>query len=151
SEGQGYQDAGANGHGVGEGAALSRGGALFFFDGPLAIDAVAGERQRLEALVSDRLPAALAVPVAALVELLQGGDDLFPEPLGAVAELEQELPVIGRRGLVSEIFRGVVIGTLAVEHVLADFFDELPVLLLQLLAELGDAILLHAVSSTTRR
>src|SRR5262249_36107898 len=83
---------------------LSRGRALFFFDGPLTIDAVAGEGQRLEALVRDRLAAALAVSVAALVELLQRGHNLLQEPLGAVAELEQEFPVIGRRGLVSEIF-----------------------------------------------
>src|SRR6266508_1168803 len=40
---------------------LSGGGALFFFDEPLAVDAVAGEGQCLEALVGDGLPAPLAV------------------------------------------------------------------------------------------
>ena len=69
--------------------ALSRGRALFFFDGPLAVDAVAGEGQRLEALVRDGLAAALAISVAALIELLQRGDDFFQESLRAVAELEE--------------------------------------------------------------
>src|SRR5207244_13627983 len=49
--------------------ALSCGRALFFFDGPLAVDAVAGDGPRLEELVRARLRAALAMPAAALHRL----------------------------------------------------------------------------------
>src|SRR6202158_4476527 len=124
-------------------SALPGGGALFFFDEPLAVDAVAGEGQRFEALVGDGLPAPLAVTKVASVDLLQRGDDLFQDSTVTVAELEEELPVVGRRSLIAEILRGVVVGTLGVEHGLAHFFGELAMLLLQLFLELGQSVLPH--------
>src|SRR6266508_2390524 len=96
--------------------ALPGGGALFFFDEPLAVDAVAGEGQRLEALVGDDLPAALAVAEVASVDLLQRRDDFLQDPAVPVAQLEEELAVVRCRGLVPEILRGVVVGALGVEH-----------------------------------
>src|SRR6202795_732384 len=124
-------------------SALPGGGALFFFDEALAVDAVACEGQRVEALVGDGLPAPLAVTEVAFVDLLQRGDDLFQDPAVAVAQLEEELAVVGRRGLVAEVLRGVVVGTLGVEHGLVHSFGELAMLLLQLLLELGQAVLPH--------
>src|SRR5258708_34932960 len=76
--------------------ALAGGGTLFLFDGALALDAVARERQRLQALLGDRLAAALAVAEAALADLLQGQHDLFQKPPVTVAQPEEELPIVGR-------------------------------------------------------
>src|SRR5512143_3289055 len=132
------------------GATLPRGGALFLFDRALALDAVARERQRLQALLGDRLAAALAVAEAALADLLQGQHDLLQEPPVSVAQLEEEFTIVGRRGLVAQILDGVVLGSLAVEHVPAHFLDELAVLLFQLLAVVDQAILLHRDLLATR-
>src|SRR5216683_2139129 len=119
------------------------GRALFFFDEALTVDAVAGEGQRFEALVGDGFPASLAVAEVASVDLLQGGDDFLQDPAVAIAQLEEELAVVGRGGLIAEVLRGIVLGPLAVQHVLAHFFDELAVFLLQLFLELGQSVLLH--------
>src|SRR6266478_6299400 len=123
--------------------ALAGGGALFLFDGALALDAVARERQRLQALLRDRLAAALAVAEAALADLLQGQHDLFQEPPVTVAQLEEKLAIVGRGGLVAQVLDGVVLGTLPVEHVPTHFLHELAMLLLQLLAVVDQAIFLH--------
>ena len=119
-------------------------------DRALALDAVARERQRLQALLGDRLAAALAVAEAALADLLQGQHDLLQEPPVSVAQLEEEFTIVGRRGLVAQILDGVVLGSLAVEHVPAHFLDELAVLLFQLLAVVDQAILLHRDLLATR-
>src|SRR5690348_15446570 len=132
-------------------AALPGGGALFLFDRALALDAVPRERQRLQALLGDRLAAALAVAEPALVDLLQGQHDLFQEPAVAVAQLEEELAIVGGGRLVAQVLDGVVFGTLPVEDVLAHFLDELTMLLLQLLPELDHAILLHGALLTPSR
>src|ERR1051325_6667758 len=108
-------------------------GALFLFRRPLALDAVARERERLEALLGDGLAAALAVAEAALGDLLERERDLLQESAVAVAQLEQELTIVGRRSLVAQVLDGVVLGTLPVEHVPTHFFHELAVLFLPLL------------------
>src|SRR5262249_54215982 len=114
---------------------LSSGASLFLLDGALALDAIAGERERFESLLGDRFTAALAIAEAPLVQLLQRGHHFFQQPPIAIAQLEQELAVIGRRGLIPEILDRVVVWTLAVEDVLANFIDQLTILLFQLLSE----------------
>src|ERR1700730_13609973 len=128
---------------TGGGETLAGRGALFLFDRALALDAVARERQRLQTLLRDRLATALAVAEAAPTDLLQGQQHLFQEPPVTVAQLEEELAIIGRGGLVTQVLDGVVLGTLPVEHVPTHFLHELAVLLLQLLAVLDQAIFLH--------
>src|SRR5260370_18451321 len=123
--------------------ALAGGGALFLFDGALALDAVARERQRLQALLGDRLATALAVAEAALADLLQGQHDLLQEPPVTVAQLEEKLAIVGRGGLVAQVLDGVVLGTLPVEHVPTHFLHDLAVLLLQLLTLVDQPIFLH--------
>src|SRR5262245_55315878 len=122
---------------------LSSGASFFLLDGALALDAIAGERERFESLLRDCFTAALAIAEAPLVQLLQGGHHFFQQPPIAIAQLEQELAVVGRRGLISEILDRVVVGTLAVEDVLANFVDELTILLFQLRSEVSQAFLLH--------
>jgi hypothetical protein len=101
----------ADGHGWQAPGALPGGRALFFFDEALTVDAVAGEGQRFEALVGD-LPASLAVAEVASVDLLQGGDDFLQDPAVAIAQLEEELAVVGRGGLIAEVLREIVLGLL---------------------------------------
>ena len=98
----------------GRDGASAGGGALLFLDQTLAVDAVAREGQRLEALVGDGLAAALAVAEGALVDLLQRGHDVAQQPPVAVAQLEEELPVVGGIRLVAEILDRVVFLILAV-------------------------------------
>src|SRR5262245_10744835 len=126
-----------------DGPALAGRGALFLFDGSLALDAVPRVRQRLEALVRNGLPAALAVAEATLGDLLQRQRDLFQSPAVAVAQLEEELAIVGRRGLVTQVLDGIVFGALPIEDGLADLLYELAMLLLELPAELHQAVLLH--------
>src|SRR5690242_107427 len=129
---------------------LAGGGALFLFRRALALDAEARERERLEALLGDRLAAALAVAEAALRDLLQGERDLLQEPAVTVAQLEVELTIVGRGSLVAQVLDGVVFGTLPVEHVPSHFFHELAVFLLQLLPEVDQAVFLHRDLLATR-
>src|SRR5262249_44311440 len=103
----------------------------------------AGERERFESLLRDRFTAALAIAEAPLVQLLKRGHHFLQQPPIAIAQLEQELAVVGRRGLISEVLDRVVVGTLAVEDVLSNFVDELTILLFQLLSEVSQAFLLH--------
>jgi hypothetical protein len=93
TEAEGEDDAEAHGHGGWE-CRLARGRALFFLDGPLTFDAVAGEGQRLETLLRDGFPAPLAVAEIAVLELLEGGAHLLEQTPVAVAELEEEFPVV---------------------------------------------------------
>src|SRR5262249_55889979 len=58
-------------------------------------------------------------------------------------QLEQELPVVRARRLIAEILDGVVLRPLAVQHGLPHFLDELAMLFLQLLSELGQPLLPH--------
>src|SRR5678809_1555658 len=118
-------------------------GALFLFRRALALDAEARERERFEALLGDGLAAALAVAEATLVDLLKGEGDLLQEAAVTVAQLEQELAIIGRGSLVTQVLDGVVLGTLPVEHVPTHFFHELAVLFLQLLPVVDQAVFLH--------
>src|SRR5262249_59432872 len=119
------------------------GAALFLFDRPLALDAVAGERQGLEPLLGDGLAAALAVAEAALGDLLERGDHFLQQPPVAVAQLEEELAIVGGAGLVAEVLGRSVLRPLAVHDVLPHFLDELAVLLLELLAEVSEPFLSH--------
>src|SRR5580700_763888 len=125
------------------GAALPGRGALFLFDRALALDAVARERQRLQALLGDRLAAALAIAEPAFVDLLQRERHFFQEHPVAVAQLEEELAIVGGRGLVPQVLDGIVLGALAVQDVLAHLLHELAMLLLQLLAEVDQAVFSH--------
>src|SRR5437773_6990695 len=79
---------------AGGAARLARGHALLLLDRPLTVDAVARERQRLEPLLGDRLPAPLARAEGAVVQLLQGGDDVAQQAPVTIAELEEELAVV---------------------------------------------------------
>src|SRR5262249_36493966 len=67
---------------------LARGRPLFLLDGALALDAVAGEGERLQPLLGDGFSATLAVAEAPLVHLLQGGDNLLEQSPIAIAQLE---------------------------------------------------------------
>src|SRR5919201_3722813 len=64
---------------------------LLLFDHALAIDAVAGEGQRLEALVTDGLAAALAVAERAVVDLLQRRYDVAENAAVGVAALRKKI------------------------------------------------------------
>src|SRR2546429_4876869 len=96
------------------GARLARGHPLLFLDHPLAVDAVTGERQGLEPFLGNRLVAPLARPEGAIVELLEGRNDVAEEPTVAVAELEEELPGVCGVRLVAQILDRVVLGVLSV-------------------------------------
>src|SRR6185503_13671762 len=124
-------------------AALPGRGTLFLFDRALALDAVARVRHRVQALVGDRLAAALAVAEPALGDLLQRERDLLQPPALAVAQLEEELAIVGGRGLVAQVLDGVIFGALPIEDVPAHLLLELAVLLLQLLPELSQTVFLH--------
>src|SRR5215831_763674 len=109
----------------------------------MALDAIARERECLEPLFRDGLSAALAVAETTLVDLLQSRHHFFQESPVAIAQLEEELAIVRRGRLIAEVLDGVVFRPLAVQHVLADFFDELAVLLFQLLAKVAQALLFH--------
>src|SRR5258705_10972430 len=137
---------GAGRIGTGKGGAaeaLAGGRPLFFFDGALAVDAVARERQRFEPLLADGLAAALASAEAAVVELLKRGGDVLQLPALSVTQAEQKLPVVRARGLIAQILDRVVFGPLPVLDVLAHLVHQLAVLLLQLLPEVGQTLLPH--------
>src|SRR5215475_1067694 len=90
---------------------LARGHALFFLDEPLAVDAIA-----------------LARAVRAVLDLLQGGDDLAQQPPVAVAQLEEKLARVGGVRLIAEILDRVVLLVLPVEGRAADFRHQLVLL-----------------------
>src|SRR6185503_18019089 len=103
----------------------------------------AGERQRFETLVADGLAAALAVPEGAVVDLLQGGDDVAQQAPIAVAQLEEEFPVVGGIRLVAEILDRIVFLILAVGRRTSDAVGKLPLLLEQLFLEARQSLFLH--------
>src|SRR5688572_5111209 len=118
--------------------------ALLLLDEPLAVDAVAREGQRLEALVGDRLAAALAVAERAVLDLLERGDDVAQDPPVAVAQLEEELPGVGGVGLIPEILDCVVfLLCCRVERGASGVGGELLALLEQLLLEARQSFLFH--------
>src|SRR3990172_7997520 len=80
----------------------------------LAVDAVAGERQRLEPLFGDRLAAPLANPERPFLDFSEGTDHFLEESPVAVAQLEKELAVVGIIGLVPEVLDRVVLLTLRI-------------------------------------
>jgi hypothetical protein len=118
-------------------------GTLLLLDEPLAVDAVARERQRLQPLVADRLAAALAIAERSVVDLLQGGDDVPQQSSVPVAELEEELAGVGGVRLVPEILDGVVVLMLAVRRRATHPIGELFVLFQQTLLEARQSFLLH--------
>src|SRR5262249_956526 len=122
---------------------LARGGALFFLDGPLALDAVAGEGKSFQALLRDGFSAPLAVAEVPLLELLQRAPPLLDQPPVPLPELEQEFPVVRGGSLIAEVFGGIVFRTLGVGYGLPDSFHELAMLLFQLLPELSESLLPH--------
>src|SRR6266480_3321524 len=124
-------------------ARLARGHALLLLDDPLAVDAVPRERQRLESLLGDRLAAALARAEGAVLQFLQGGHDVAQQAPIAVAELEEELPVVRGICLVAEVLDRVVFLVLAVERRPADLVRQLTLLLEQPLPEVRQPILSH--------
>src|SRR5215470_4902701 len=119
------------------------GGPLLLLDRALTLDAVAGERQRLKPLLRDGLATALAVAEAAFIDLLQRRDNFLEEAPIAIAELEQEFPVVRRARLVAQVLDGIVLRTLTIHDVPPHLFDELVLLLFQLLSEVRQPILLH--------
>src|SRR4030095_1113786 len=127
----------------GRGGASGGGGSFLFLDQTLAGDAVAGEGQRFEALVADGLAAALAVAERALVDLLQRGHDVAQQTPVAVAQLEEELPVVGGILLVAEILDRIVFLILAVGRGATDTIGKLPLLLEQLFLEARPSLFLH--------
>src|SRR5205823_10886288 len=80
---------------VGRSARLAGRHPLLLFDHTLTIDAVAGEGERLETLVTDGLAAALAVAERAVGGLLPRRHDAAEEPAVAVGGLGKEPPRIG--------------------------------------------------------
>ncbi len=86
----------ADRHGRSGAAALAGGGALFLFDRALAVDAVARERQRLEALVGDGSPQRSQSPKPPSSIFCSAEHDFLQQPAVAVAQLEEELAVVGR-------------------------------------------------------
>src|SRR6266849_5296943 len=128
---------------AGPAAGSARGHPLFFFREALAGDAVPGERHRVEPLLGDGLAAPLAGTKAPVVDLGQRGHDLAQQPPVAVAQLEEELARVRGVGLVAEVLDRVVLLVLAVQRALADFVDELPLLLDQALFEVRQSILPH--------
>src|SRR5262249_3955551 len=109
---------------------------------PLAVDAVAREREGVEAPFGDRLAAALALSEAALVELPQRDQDFFEEAPVTVAQLEQELAGVGGRPLVPQILDAVVFLPLAITRASPDLILELASLVQERLAEVGEPVLL---------
>src|SRR5262245_49535751 len=116
-------------------------GLVLALEAALAVDAIACERQGLEPLLADRLSAALALPEAAFVELLECGHHLAQEPPVAVAQLELELARVGSIGLVAEVFGRVVVETFLVERAAADLGLKLAALGHQRLAQLLQPVL----------
>src|SRR5215470_12898863 len=125
------------------GARLARGHPLLFLDHALAVDAMTRERQRLEPFFGDRLVAPLARAEGAIVELLEGRDDVAEDPTVAVAELEEELARVGRVRLVAQILDRVVLGVLSVRSGPADLLGQLPLLFDKALLEVCEAVLAH--------
>src|SRR5437588_270094 len=127
----------------GRDARLARGHPLLFFDHALAIDTVTRERQRLEPLFGNRLVAPLARAERAVVELLEGRDDVAEQPPVAVAELEEELSRVRGIGLVAQVLDRVVFGVFSVQSGPADLFGQLPLLFDKSLFEIREPILAH--------
>src|SRR5262245_49752047 len=125
------------------GARLAGGHPLLFLDPPLAVDAVPCERQRLEPFLGDRLVAPLARPEGAIVQLLEGRDDIAEDPTVAVAELEEELARVRRVGLVAQVLDRVVLRILSVQSGPADLLGQLPLLFDKSLLEVCEAVLAH--------
>src|SRR5437879_664891 len=123
-------------------ARLARGHPLFF-DHALAVDTVTRERQRLEPLFGNRLVASLARPERAVVELLEGRDDVAEQPPVAVAELEEELSRVRGVGLVAQVLDRVVFRVFSVQSGPADLFGQLPLLFDKSLFEIREPILAH--------
>src|SRR5262245_40041639 len=134
---------GGCGGGERRGRASAGGGALLFLDETLASDAVAGEGQRFESLVADGLAAALAVAEGTVVDLLKRGHDVAQQAPVAVAQLEEELPVVGGVRLVAEVLDRIVFLILAVGRGASDAVGELPLLLEQLFLEARQSLFLH--------
>ena len=112
-----------------ERARLAGGHPLLLLDQPLAVDAVARERQRLEAPLGNGLAAPLTAAERAVVDLLQRRDDVTQQSTVAVPQLEKELARVGGVGLVAEVLDGVVFLVLAVERGTPDLLRQLAVLL----------------------
>src|SRR5437879_5359895 len=107
-------------------ARLARGHPLLFFDHALAIDTVTRERQRLEPLFGNRLVASLARPERAVVELLEGRDDVAEQPPVAVAELAEELSGVRGVGLVTQVLARIVFRGFSVPSGPADRLRHVP-------------------------
>src|SRR6185436_1203239 len=124
-------------------ARLARGHPLLFLDHPLAVDAVARERQGFEPLLGDRLAASLAGTEPAVVQLLQGGDDVPQQPAVAVAQLEEEFSRVGGVRLIAEVLDGIVFLVFPVEGGSPNLFRQLPLLLDETLFEVCEPVLAH--------
>src|SRR5215475_12159671 len=125
------------------GARLARGHPLLFLDHPLAVDAVTRERQGLEPFLGNRLVAPLARPEGAIVQLLEGREDIAEDPTVAVAELEAQLAGVRRIGLVAQVLDRVVLRVLSVQSGPADLLGQLPLLFDKALLEVCEAVLAH--------
>src|SRR4029453_4216603 len=124
-------------------ARLARGHPLLFLDPPLAADGVTRERQGLQPLFGNRLAAPLARTEPAVVQLLQGRDDVAQQPGGAVAPLEEEFSRIRSVRLVAEVLDRIVFLVFAVEGGSPDLFGQLALLLDETLFELCEPVLAH--------
>src|SRR3989441_7306047 len=113
----------------------ARGHALLFFDNPLAIYAVAREREGIQPFLGNRLAAPLAGAEGAVLDLLESQDDVAEQATVAVAQLEEELSGVGRVGLIAQILDRVVLLVLAVEGAAPHFLEQLMLLLEQALFE----------------
>src|SRR5437879_5509831 len=94
-------------------------------------------------LLGERLSAPLARTKAAALQLLQGGDDIAQQAPVAVAEFEEELPVVRGIRLVAEVLDRVVFLVLAVKRRPADLVRQLALLLEQALLEVRQSIFSH--------
>src|SRR5262245_31674511 len=124
-------------------ARLARGHPLLFLDHPLAVDTVARERQSLEPLLGDRLAAPLARAERAVVQLLQGRDDIAQQPAVAVAQLEEEFSRVRSVRLVAEVLDGIVFLVFSVQGGSPDLFGQLALLLDEPLFEVSEPVLPH--------
>ena len=90
--------------------------------------------RRLSPMVS---PQRSQLAEGAVVDLLQRGDDVAQQTAVAVAQLEEELPVVGGVRLVAEILDRVVFLILAVGRGATDPVGKLPLLVEQLFLKLA--------------
>ncbi|HLC43452.1 MAG TPA: hypothetical protein VJO34_17740, partial [Methylomirabilota bacterium] len=125
---------------------LPGGHSLFLLDGPLAGDAVSGKGKCFQALVRDRFATPLAGTERPLFDLLQGSGDFLQDAAVTVSELEEKLPGVRSRRLVTKILDGIVLLPFAIEGAFPHFFKKLPLLFEEFFSVVSQSVLFHNIS-----